>query len=189
MITKKRIIFLIFLVLTQIIISCNSTKIIRSESDKNYEIQKNEINHEGIYVSKDTLYSIDKNYKNEITIRLLKLNKDKTVQISNPYTFKEGENKLNNINLTDWLFSETSYNYTLKGESKLIIKCYAKRAKTCWYCWGGPGRISEISEKFVINGDTLIRLKKSNKNFRKKYILDRSLNINHKKIRIGNACS
>ena len=177
-----------FLVLTQIIISCNSTKIIDSEPGKNYEKQKNEINHDGIYVSKDTLYSIDKNYRNDVTIRLLKLNKDKTVQISNPYTCREGENKLNNLNLTDWLFSETSYNFTLKGESKLIIECFAKRSKTCWYCWGGPGRVNEISENFKINGDTLIRLKKSNKNFRKKYILDRTLYNNHKKIRIGNAC-
>lgn len=186
MIIKRGIVFLIFI---QIIISCNSTKRNHSESNKDSELQNNEIDYQGIYVSKDTLYSIDKNYKNEITIHLLKLNKDKTVQISKPYTFKEGENKLNNTNLTDWLFSETSYNYILKGKSKLVIECYSKRAKTCWYCWGGPGRVSEISEKFQIKGDTLIRLKKSNKNFRKKYILDKTLNNNHKKIRIGNACS
>lgn len=184
---KKRIIFLMFLALAQIVVSCNATKISRSSS-KDSDVQNNPINHEGIYVSRDTLYAIDKNYKSEITIHLLKLNKDKTVQVSKPYTFKEGENKLDNTNLTDWLFSETSYVYTLKGRSKITVGCYFKRAKMCWYCWGGPGRVNQVSEKFEISGDTLIRLKKSNKNFSKKYILDKKLTNNHKTVRIGNGC-
>lgn len=175
---RKINIFLMFLAL--IFISCNTG---------NSKHLNNRINHEGIYVSSDTLYTLDKNYKNLITLRLLKLNRDGTVQVSKSYMYSEGENKLNNDNLTDWLFDETSYRYTMKGKTKVVIGCFAKRAKTCWYCWGGPSRVSKISEKFKIIGDTLIRIKKSNENFSKKYILDKGLYNNHQKIRIGNACS
>jgi hypothetical protein len=168
-------------------ISCQSQNVKKSKTDTNI------INCNGIYVSRDTLYSLDKQYKNEITLRLLKFNKNFTVQTSIEYTYLEGEEKLNNLNVTDWLDIESKYNYVIKNK-KLVIQCYSKQPKRAWNDFATGGDIT-IKETFKMAGNIIYKIKpffnhqNSRKKFSKLYILDETLTNNHKKVRKGNGCA
>lgn len=149
----------------------------------------NTISTEGIYIARDTLFAIDKNFKNEITVRLLKLNKNFTVQVSLlEYSYLEGEDKLNNANVTNWLNNESLYNYSIKNKNEMVIECYKKMPKRAWYDFATAGS-KKISVKFKISGEKLIQYKESNKYFAKTYILDKTITNNHKNIKIGNGCN
>lgn len=152
------------------------------------EIDGNKINTSGIYISRDTLFSLDKNYKNEITVELLKLNENKTVQLSfMKYSYKEGEDKMTNENITTWLNNESLYNYTILNEKTIEISCYRKMPKRKWNDFATPSSI-KIRAKFEVVGEKLILLKGSGGNFKKLYTLNKNITNNHKKIKIGSAC-
>lgn len=153
------------------------------------EVDNNKINTSGIYISRDTLFSIDKNYKNEITVELLKLNENKTVQLSfMKYSYKEGEDKMTNENITTWLSNESLYNYTALNDKTIEISCYCKMPKRKWNDFATPSSI-KIRAKFEVIGEKLVLLKGSGGNFKKLYVLNKSLTNNHKKIKIGSACN
>jgi hypothetical protein len=161
--------------------SCGSKK---SASELNNEKYSKILNREnkvvqtlGSYVSIDTLPSLDKQFKDEISISILKFNKNKTVQLS-----KESKLKITNKNLTDYLNDYTSYYYYLKTNSTLILERYeGKHIKTPFYAWGGPPtKPYKVAIRFKIKGDTLIRI-----GFKKKYILNSELIDNHKEVKKG----
>ncbi|MFK7114827.1 hypothetical protein V3468_10320 [Flavobacterium oreochromis] len=146
-----------------------------------------QIDYKGVYISRDTLFSLDKKYKNEISVDLIRFNIDKSVQTSIKYSYLEGEaDQLNNSNLIKWLHDFTSYNFIVKKDGALIIKCFSKKERSL-LDFATPSSIN-ISEKFKIKGDTLYRIKRNSKNFKKVYILNRLLTSNHLKILKGNAC-
>lgn len=159
-------------------------------SFKNYkETVGNSINTVGIYISRDTLFSLDKKYKNEITVELLKLNANNTVQVSfMKYSYKEGENKMNNENITTWLSNESLYNYRILNDKTIEISCYYKMPKRKWNDFATPSS-TKIKAKFEVSGDKLLLLKTSGGNFKKLYTLNKNITNNHKEIRIGNACN
>jgi hypothetical protein len=172
--------FLLILFLI-ILNSCGSKK---SASELNNEKYSKILNREnkvvqtlGSYVSIDTLPSLDKQFKDEISISILKFNKNKTVQLS-----KESKLKITNKNLTDYLNDYTSYYYYLKTNSTLILERYeGKHIKTPFYAWGGPPtKPYKVAIRFKIKGDTLIRI-----GFKKKYILNSELIDNHKEVKKG----
>ncbi len=161
----------------------------KSEKSKKTELQYKSVNTVGIYISRDTLFSIDKKYKNEINVSLLKLNENNTVQVSLiKYSYIEGADKMNNDNVTTWLSDESLYNYTIINKNKIEISCYLKMPKRKWNDFATPSSV-KINEKFKIQNNKLIRLGKSNRNFKKIYELDKSITNNHKNIRIGNGCN
>lgn len=145
------------------------------------------INSDGLYLAADTLYSPDANYKSEITITLLKLNRNLTVQVSESFTFKAVEDTLKNDNVTHWLNNYSSYRYEYKGKREIVVSCYFKQPKRGFTDYA-TANVAKVSEVFVIDGNTLIRKGKSNANFSKKYVLRKELTNNHKSIAIGNAC-
>ena len=155
--------------------------IIILHSCKTLDNKQNRFNTNFVYVSRDTLYSLDKEYKNDITINLIKLNKDKTVQVSKNFSYREGEYSLNNSNVTDLLDEHTSYYFVVKGTSKIEIKCFFKYPNRVWYDFA-TANSNRVTEKFIIKGDTLIRVRKWSDHFDKIYILDKSLRNNHKEI-------
>lgn len=145
------------------------------------------INYNGIYVSRDTLPPLDRKFKREITIRLMKFNKDQSVQMSNSYIYYQGDSdNLNNSTILKWLHDFTSYNFAIKSKTKLNISCYAKH-KTPWYDFATSNK-TIINENFTVKGDTLFRITKFSRNFDKIYVLDKTLTTNHTKIGQGNAC-
>jgi hypothetical protein len=174
----RRLHFFVFL-LSLILISFKTYK----------EIDSNKINASGIYISRDTLFSLDKKYKNEITVELLKLNENKTVQLSfMEYSYKEGEDKMTNENITTWLNNESLYSYTMLNEKTIEISCYRKMPKRKWNDFATPSSI-KIRAKFEVVGDNLILLNKSGGNFNKCYTFNKSMTNNHKNIKIGSACN
>ncbi|MFD1601468.1 hypothetical protein ACFSJW_15595 [Flavobacterium artemisiae] len=153
------------------------------------EVDDNNINTSGIYISRDTLFSLDKNYKNEITVELLKLNENKTVQLSfMKYSYKEGEDKMTNENITIWLGNESLYNYKVLNDKTIEISCYHKMPKRKWNDFATPSSV-KIKAKFEVVGDKLILLKSSGGNFKKLYTLNKNIINNHKNIKIGSACN
>jgi hypothetical protein len=187
----NRLYILLFLVsFVRIFVSCKTyAEVNESESNKNVELQNNSINTAGIYISRDTVFALDRKYKNEINVRLLKLNENNTVQVSlMKYSYNEGEDKMNNENVTTWLDNHSLFNYRLISKNKIEISCYIKMPKRRWNDFATPSSV-KIREKFKIQGNKLIRLGKSNKNFKKVYLLDERITNNHKNIIIGNACN
>ena len=184
---KGQILLLNFIL---IFVSCKTHTIVNeSEKSKKTELQSKSINTVGIYISRDTLFSIDKKYKNEISVTLLKLNENNTVQVSfMKYSYREGEDKMNNDNITTWLGNESLYDYVIINENKIEISCYLKMPKRKWNDFATPSSV-KIKERFKIHNNTLIRLGKSNSNFKKVYVLDTNITNNHKSIRIGNGCN
>lgn len=178
---KRNIINIHIFFILLIFISC--------KIQKTNEDQINNMSTEGIYISRDTLFAIDKHYKNEISVRLIKLNKNFSVQVSLlKYSYKEGEDILNNANVTTWLNNEALYNYSTKNRNKIFIECYMKMPKRAWNDFATASS-TKISAKFKISGDKIIQIKESNKYFAKTYILDRTITNNHKSIKIGNGCN
>jgi hypothetical protein len=172
-----------------IFISSNVKKINQSKLNEKTEMSDNYVSHDGIYISRDTLFSIDKRYKNQITVSLLKFNQNNTVQSSIiKYKYTEGENIMCNRNITTWLNNESLYSYSLRGKNEIIIKCYTKMPKRAWNDFATPHSI-KISVKFKIYGDKLVLSGKSHKNFNHLYILDPAITNNHKKVKIGSACN
>lgn len=111
---KEKITFLIHsLILVLLFSACKS---------KNIEYSKKVnrlINYNGIYVSRDTLPPLNKNFKSEITVRLMKFNKDQSVQMSNTYVYYQGDSdNLTNSTLLKWLHDFTSYNFAIKSKTK-----------------------------------------------------------------------
>ncbi|WP_193845712.1 hypothetical protein [Flavobacterium hungaricum] len=155
--------------------------------NKKYGLEKNKINTAGIYISRDTLFSLDKRYKNEITVDLLKLNENNTVQVSfMKYSYLEGEDKMNNENITTWLNSESLYTYKIIDDSKIEISCYHKMPKRKWNDFATASTV-KIKAKFEIFDNKLVQLSGSSK-FKRVYILDKNMTNNHKNIKIGSAC-
>lgn len=188
MIEINKLYFLFYILAIQIFISCSTSEINQSRFNKRAEIQNNHLSTDGLYISRDTLHAINKNYKNEITVSLLKLNKDNTVQVSIiKYKYTEGENIMDNTNVTTWLNNESLYNYSLLNENEIIIQCYMKMPKRAWNDFATASS-TKISVKFKIYKDKLVLSGKGNKYFNNLYILDRTMTNNHKKIKIGNAC-
>jgi len=145
-----------------------------------------QIDFEGIYISRDTI-NFDLSKPKEITMKLLKFNKDGHVQVSKDIVYEEGKLGLSHSNILKHLNSFSSYKFTLRNKSKIIIECNRETGKKEWVDFATP-RSKNISELFYLKGNMLIRKNKSNKYFGRKYILDKTLNQNHKKRTIGNGC-
>jgi hypothetical protein len=179
---KEKICFLFYSIALAFIVSaCKSKNLEKSKTDDEL------INYNGIYISRDTLFSIDKNFKNEITVSLIKFNKNQSVQTSNEFTYRQDEaDNLTNSNILKWLHNFSSYNFIIKDKNKLNISCYFKR-KRAWNDFATSSK-TIVNEYFTIKGDTLFRNKKFSKNFKEIYILHKQLTNNHKKIGIRNAC-
>jgi hypothetical protein len=143
------------------------------------------INFEGTYVARDTI-AFDKSKKKEITVKLLKFNKNGRIQISKEIVYNEGGFELTNTTILKYLDNFSSYNFTLKN-SKLKIECSKSYGKKQLTDFATP-RYNKISETFNIQANTIRRKNKSNKNFSKIYILDTTLTRNHKNIKVGNGC-
>ncbi|WP_139195613.1 hypothetical protein [Aquimarina amphilecti] len=175
--------------------SCRSKKSAYELSNSEYSRISNRnssINIIGTYVSKDTLISIDENYKDEITTDLIKFNKNNTVQLSRSHSNYESSEKITNDNLTDWLDSKAEF-YYIANKSRVTIKRYegSVRNTPFWALGGPPVRPYKASVEFKIKGDTLIKKKrklvrvdhKTYKMFKSMYILNKDLNKNHKSIK------
>jgi hypothetical protein len=159
----------------------------KPKSVEKYNPENEIIDYNGVYVSRDTLFAIDKNHKNEITVSLLKFNKNKTIQTSTEYTYTQGDfDNLTNLNITKWLHHYSSFSFDLKNKAKLTLQCYSKH-KRAWNNFATSSK-TIIIENFTVKGDTLLRNKKNSKFFKRKYILNRQFTNNHMEIKQGNAC-
>lgn len=172
--------FVPFLIL---ICSCKSRKTAIELNNKKYtealNYENKYIDTEGAYVSIDTLISLDEDFKDEITTELMKFNKNSTVQFSIKHNNYKHDIEISNENLTDWLSKYASSYYYTKRESELIIECYEEgpNPRIPWYIPAGPpnGPL-HFKRIYKVKGDTLISGKK-------RFILNRDLTNNHKKIR------
>ncbi|TGD58587.1 hypothetical protein [Flavobacterium humi] len=154
--------------------------------DRTFQQDNGSINYTGLYVAKDTLPSLDKSFKSEITVYLMKFHPNGTVQMSGKYTYNEGEpDQLTNPNIVKWLNPFTSFYFSQK-KAKLSIYCSSihKRKATDF---ATASKVS-VEETFRIKGDTLFRDKKTSRFFPKMYILHKELTFNHPSVRETNAC-
>ncbi|MGH2666584.1 hypothetical protein [Flavobacterium sp.] len=157
-----------------------------SDSKKASQTDNGLINFTGIYVSRDTLPSLDKDFKKEITVSLMKFHQNGTVQMSGQYSYNEGEpDQLNNFSVVKWLYNFTSFYFTQK-KTKLTVYCSAIRKKKT-----DDGVATSrvfVDEAFKIKGDTLFRDMKTSKHFKKIYILNKELTGNHMNVKQTNGC-
>lgn len=180
MLSKEKNLVLFYLLFLALI--CNGCK-----SKNNTKSEKGEINYNGVYISRDTLFSIDKQFPNEITVSMIRFNKNQTVQTSVDYSYIEHQpDNLTNANFLKWLHDFSGYQFELKGKTKVNINCHSKH-KRMWNDFATPSKTS-VDVDFTIRGDTLFRNKKFSTDFKKMYILDKNLTNNHAKIFHRNAC-
>lgn len=165
---KAKSLLLFCIVLVQLFLSCSP------KHSSQLEIkQQNDYGEIRIYTKLDTLKFRDENFKDEVSVRYMKIDLEERRISYAGETFLEGDER-DLPDLKKLFTANTSNYYVVTGENTFEIPKSISKYKRKWNDFATPRRSVTPAEKYIIKGNS-IRNKKSKS--ARAYFLDIPLTI------------